>query len=262
MRAPTWISVSIGLAALAVSAAGCVYPHRGTSLSAVQRLDGAGSIAAPSDIWHFTVVGAQITPRKRGDLAWDDGGLPDAFVRVYRDEALIFETPTLDDTLTPEWNASAERNVRLGSEHALRIEVWDRDTIGADPIGIFRSRGLPQNAIPDASARLLLENGSYVSIRISAPRPHRGVGIAEYEVRSDALTVVRVLPFSPAARADIVPGDRIVAIGDRRVSAMTDAEASSALSMAAHRTTEITVANARGTERTIRLDRNFVWLTI
>jgi hypothetical protein len=252
-----WIAATI-----AVLASGCVYPHRSTSLTAVQRT-GTGTLSAPSDIWQLTIVDAQINPRKRGALTWDEGGgLPDAFVRVYRGAELLFETPVVNDDLTPEWNATLPRNVRVPHDARLRFEVWDSDTVGNDPVGQFNSSGLPANAEPDANARLMMEGGNYLTIRVSAPRPHRGVGIEDYEVRPDSLVVSRVLPYSPADRAGIEPGDAIVAIGDRRVSAMSSAEAASALSMSAHRDTTVTVRDARGREREVTLDRDFVWLVM
>ncbi len=145
---------------------------------------------------------------------------------------------------------------------ALRFEVWDDDTVGADPVGIFRHGGLPETAMPGVDARILLEGGSYLTIRADNPRPHRGVGIDEYEVRPDELVVVRVVPNSPASRADLVAGDRIVAIGDQRVSALTDAQAASALSMAQTRRRALTVIGANGRERQVELDQGFVWLTM
>lgn len=220
-------------------------------------------ISAPSNVWQLTIVGAEVTPRKRGDLPWDEGGgAPDVFVRFYRGETLLFETPVENDSFTPAWNATLPRNVHLPPGTALRFEVWDRDTVGADPVGQFRSRGLPQNAIPGADARLLLEGGSYVTIRVSPPRPHRGVGIEQYEVRPDALVVLRVATHSPASRAALAPGDAIVAIGERRVAAMTDAEAASALSMASQRQTPLVVRGADGREREVALDRDFLWQTM
>lgn len=257
--------LALGLVAstlLACAAAGCVYPRRSTALSPVTSGNTA-SVSAPADLYTLTIVDAQVTPRKRGDLAWDEGeGAPDPFVRVYRGDLLLFETPPLEDTYTPEWSATLPQNVQITSDAMLRLEVWDRDTIGSDPIGQVRTRGLPQNAVLDAAARLLLENGSWLTIRVTAPRAHRGVGLAEYEVRPDALVATRVLAHSPAARAGIVVGDAVVAIGDRRVSAMSDGEAASALSMASQRETRLLVRGREGRERTVELDRGFVWLTM
>jgi membrane-associated protease RseP (regulator of RpoE activity) len=259
MRFPVpLVALVVGL-----SLVGCVYPRRGTSLTPVRRERATGSFNAPPHIWQLTVVDANVRPRKSGDLHWDGGeGLPDPFVRVYRGEELVFETGTIDDTLEPAWNATLPRNFRIPPDAPLRIEVWDRDSVGSDPIGIYRTRGLPDNALPDADARLMLEGGSWLTIRATAPRPHRGVGIEEYEVRPEALVVMRVLPFSPAGRAGIEAGDRIVAVGDERVAALNEARAASALSMAASRDRTLTVKDEGGEERQVDLDRGYVWLTM
>lgn len=254
----TWM----GLVLVIVTASGCVYPRRSTALTTVHRERTGSTLHAPNDIWKITFVGAQVRPRMRGDLDWDDdGGLPDVFVRLYRNEELIFESETIDDTLTPRWDASPEHNLVLGRHDNLRFEVWDADIVGSDPVGIYRNQGLPDTAIPGADSRILLEGGSYLTIRISAPIPMRGVGIDEYEVRPDELAVVSVLPYSPASRAGISPGDRIVAVGDERISALSDAQAASALSMSLSRGHSLTIVDANDRERTVELDRGFVWLT-
>ncbi|MCA9604559.1 MAG: PDZ domain-containing protein [Myxococcales bacterium] len=249
---------------LVVVASGCVYPHRGTSLTTVHSdRTSTGMIHAPPHIFQLTVTEAHVLPRNRGDLAWDDNdGLPDVYVRIYRDEELVWQSETLDDTLEPAWNATLPRNFSAPPHASLRFEVWDDDTVGADPVGIYRNRGLPETALPGADARLLLEGGSYLTIHVENPRPHRGVGIEEYEVRPDELVVVRVQPSSPASRADLVPGDRIVAVGDQRISALNDAQAASALSMAQTRRRTLTVIGADQRERQVELDQGFVWLTM
>src|SRR5690606_38688564 len=246
MRFERWMLLLLCVAV----ASGCVYPRRSTSLSPVSASRSTGTIGAPAEIWTLTVVGANVRPRKSGALTWDEGGgLPDVFVRVIREGQPIFETDTIDDSLTPEWDATLPRNVRLDAHTSLRTEVWDRDIVGADPVGIYDRRGLPQIAIEDADARIMLKGGSMLKIRRSAPRPTRGVASAQYELRPDQLMVVEVLPHSPAARAGIEAGDAVVAIGERRVSEMTDGEAASALSMAVSRNEPLTVRRGEGAER-------------
>ena len=105
---------------------GCVYPRRGTSLTSVHpdRVD-SGSMSAPPDVWQMTVVEAHVRPRNRGDLDWDDnGGLPDVFVRIYRDEEMVWESETIDDTLEPVWNVTLPRNIEVPHHAAMRFEVW------------------------------------------------------------------------------------------------------------------------------------------
>ncbi len=251
------------LVCVACLAVGCVYPRRGTSITSVRNPRSTAMMDAPPHVWQLTVVDAQIRPRRPGDLSWDDnGGLPDAFVRIYRNEEQVWESDTIDDSLTPRFDAALPRNFRAGEADQLRIEVWDSDTVGADPIGIYRSRGLPPTAVPGTDARILLEGGSYVSIRVEPPTAHRGLGIEEYEVRPDELEVLRVLPFSPAGRANLQAGDRIVAIGDQRVSALNDAQAASALSMAVTRHSALTIVRGSGTEQVVQPDDGYIWLTM
>jgi hypothetical protein len=243
----------------------CAYPRRTTSLSPVR---GASSMTTgpggtPGDVFAFTAVSATLPPQNRGATQWDDsGGLPDPVLRVYRDDQLVWESQIQHDTLQPEWNEAAPRNIRFPTSARIRIEVWDDDSLGGDPVGIWRGLGLPANARPGVDARILLEGESYVTVRVDPPQPHRGVGIRVFEVHSGDLQIVEVEPFSPAARADLVAGDRILAIGGQTVSQLGSQRASGALSMAAERQEALRVANAQGAERTVTLDRGYVWLIL
>jgi len=259
MRTPLVLTLAM------VLGLGCVYPRRGTSLSPVHTdRTSTGMIHAPPHIYRLTVVEAHVQPRMRGDLDWDDdGGLPDVQVRIYRNEELVWESETIDDSLNPQWNATLPRNIEVPPHASMRFEVWDDDTVGGDPVGIHRDNGMPDTALPGADARILLEGGSYLTLRADNPTPHRGVGIDEYELRPDALLITRVLSHSPASRAGLEPGDQIVAVGDQRVSALSDARAASAVSMAATRHSTLTVIkDGESTEQTVELDHGFVWLTM
>lgn len=247
---------------IATVLAACAYPRRSTSLSPatgeVQTLD------APSNLWRLRLGSATIPPRRRGGLDWDpDGGLPDAFVRILRGGELVYESPVQENTLDPAFDVLLPKNVWLPTDRELRIEVWDRDEGPSnDPVGVWRGQGLPPNALPDADARITLEGGAALSFRVMPPHPHRGVGISEFEVRGDELKVLAVMEHSPASRAGIAAGDAIVAIGDRAVDDLDDAQAASALSMAADRQAALRVRKSGGQEETVELDRGYVWLTM
>ncbi len=249
------------VAFLALAAMGCAYPRRTTSLSPVR--GASESTSTPSDVWSLTISGGSIPPESRGAIGWDgDGGLPDPYVRVYRGETLIWESPTLDDTLSPEWNATLPRNLYAPRDQTLRFEMWDRDTVGADPIGIYRNRGLPGNVISGADARVMLEGGAQLSLRLAPPTAHRGVGIVLYEVHGDELTVLELETHSPAGRAGILAGEQIIAIGGQSISALGEQRAPGALSMAGERHETLRVRNARGETREVELDRGYTWLTM
>lgn len=239
----------------------CAYPRRTTSLSPVPRATQATS--APADLWSLTVVGATVPPRKRGALAWDGSdGLPDPYVRIYRDEELVWESDTIQDTLSPAWNATLPRNLYAPNTATFRFEAWDRDEVGGDPIGIFRHRGLPPNVVPGADARIMLDNGAQLALRLEPPQAHHGVGIRLYEVRGDALVILEVETHSPAGRAGLRPGDAVIAIGGQSVSSLGSQAAPGALSMASERRETLRVRNERGAVREVELDRGFTWLSM
>ena len=240
----------------------CAYPRRATSLSEVHA--SAGGPGEPSNVYWMTIVSAQVPERNRGNSNWDDGaGRPDPFVRVYRDDQLVFESSTQDDTIAPEWNQSLPRNIEIPPDCSFRLEVWDRDAVGADPIGVYRGHGRPGNARPGVDARILLEGESYLTIHLDEPHAHRGIGISAFEVHSGELVVVSVEAHSPAGRAGLVPGDRIVSVGGRSISELGQQQATGALSMAAERHQDLSVISAgQAQPHDVELDHGYVWLSM
>lgn len=217
----------------------------------------------PAELWTFHFVGAELPEFKGAGLPWDsDGTPPDPFIRLIIDKRVVWESPVLENTRRPEWNVTLPRNVEIPEDATFRLELWDRDTaVSADPAGAITRSGLPGTALPDAVARLTLDNLGMISVIVSAPRAQQGVGIS-FEVRPDALIVLRVERYSPAARAGILKGERIVAIGPQRVSELGDDESTSDLSLANEKGAALTVAGAKGNERQVTLDKGFIWLVM
>lgn len=260
MLGGAWRAAALAALAATVLVSGCVYPRRATSLVPVR---GAATVAigAPSGVVSLTIVAAQTPSSRRGGMTWDDGGgAPDCFVRVYRNETMVYESPTVADTTSPRFDAQLPESIVISGGARMRLELWDRDTLGSDPVGVWRGVGLPGHSTGGGEARVLLDGGTYLTIRTGPPRPYRGVGIRLFELQPGELVVVQVEPYSPAGRAGIVEGDRIVAIGGRLVSALTPAAASGALSMAADRHQALRLRNARGEERVVELDRGYTYL--
>jgi hypothetical protein len=238
----------------------CAYPRRSTSLSPVTA-PGASTLGAPEHTFSITIVAAQTGAMRRGSLSWDDGGgLPDCFVRIYRNDELVFESETINDSIRPEWNQTLPRNVEVPSGARIRLEVWDRDTLGADPVGVWRGVGMPSNAESGVDARVLLEGESWLTVRLASPRPHRGIGIRQFEIRGDALVITEIESHSPAGRAGLVVGDAIVAIGGRAVSSIPQNDSVTALSLAAERDEPLRVRGPNGSERVVQMDHGFTWL--
>jgi hypothetical protein len=254
-----WLSRLL-LALCVISISGCAYPRRTTLVHAAPA--SAEPVDTPSGLWSIRLVEAQLPETKGGGLPWDsDGTGPDPYIRVVIDNRVVWESPVQQNTLNPQWNVTLPRSVRVPAGSKLRLELWDEDTASADPAGTFAHQGLPANALPNAKARLGLDNLGTVTITISAAKPWKGLGVT-YEQHSDSLVVLSVEPFSPAARAGISVGDRVVAIGETRVEQLTAARAASDLSLAIDRGSALTVADQQGKEREVNLDRGYLWLTM
>lgn len=240
----------------------CAYPRRETLMHPAPP-NQVKSEDRPDNMYTIRVLDAELPEFKAGGLPWDsDGTPPDPFVRILVNKRVIWESPALKDTRKPAWNVTLPRNVELPEGATLRIELWDRDTaVSADPAGSIQSEGLPATALPDALARLTLDNLGMLSIVASAPHAQQGVGV-HFEVRPDALVVLDVERYSPAFRAGILKGDRIVAIGPQRVSELGGEEATSDFSLANDRGSVLTIADQKGHERQVTLDKGFIWLVM
>lgn len=249
-----------GLVLLVAALAGCAYPRRTTLVHAAP--PSAEPQDTPSHLWSIRFVDAQLPEAKGEGLPWDgDGSGPDPFVRLTLDGRVVWESPVQADTLHPTWNVTLPRNVYITAQTRFRVELWDGDTAAKDPAGNIVRSGLPENALPDASAHLTLDNGATVTIVVSKPQPSQGLGV-DFEEHSDALWILSVERFSPAARVGIQVGDHVVAVGGVRIDAMTAAKAASELSLSADRAATLTVRDAKGKERQVTLERGYLWLTM
>jgi C2 domain len=239
-------------------ATGCAYPRRSTLTSAAPA--SAQPETQPDHLWSLRFVDAQLPEFKGGGIPWDsDGTPPDPYVRLVINGRKIWESPVQHDTRHPVWNATLPRNIYVPPGAQFRIELLDDDAASSDPAGVLLRSGLPETARPDALAHLSLGNTATVTVIVSSPTPFKGLGV-EYEQHSDALVMLKIEPFSAAARAGIKVGESVTSIGGTRVSEMTAAKASSELSLSADRGATIIVADAKGKERELTLDRDFLWL--
>jgi hypothetical protein len=237
----------------------CVYPRRHTSLTEVAAKTPVDRATQPENMWQLQLLSAEIPDEKRGGLSWDDErGAPDVyFVLLAKDQPIwksaVVENSRSPTRFDPEWavNLTFDRKARLG------LQLWDEDSVGADPIGVYNGRALGEAAL-DAPILVKLDSGASVTLRVTQPKPMLGTGISEYEIRPGALYVIEVLPNSPAARGGLERGDRITAIGGKSIKSLGNEGAASALSMAAQNETELTVERNKS-QRVVKLDKGFVW---
>jgi hypothetical protein len=243
---------------------GCAYERRSTVLYPLAARPMKTPPEQPKDLWSVTVFSAQLSPRKPSGLIWDnDNTPPDPYVQLFVDDRLVWESPVVEDTIDPQWNIVLPRNVMIRPTSAFRIEVWDQDTAPSrDPIGRLQRIGLPPTAQPNAVTRLMMDTGAVVTIKFAPPMIHKGVGITWFEVRPTALVVLEVEKYSPAGRAGIRDGDKIVMIDNHSIESLGDSQACSLLSLAAERRYSFEVEDAKGAKRAVKLDTGFVWLTM
>jgi hypothetical protein len=253
-------SVVSSLAACVMLLGACAYARRSTPLSAVTGPAKAHS-EAPENLWKLVVVSADIPRETRSGTRWDDDkSPPDPYLKLIIKGEEIWETKTLDNQDHPVFNASPPRNMAISRDAKVRFELWDDDGVTSDPIGVYEGRALGE-AIMDSDNILKLEGGATLTVRVQPPDAHRGTGIALYEVRKNALVILQVLPYSPAARAELAPGDRITAIDGRTIEELGPKKAESSLVLAVQKQSELLVER-EGKSRVVKLDDGFVWLAM
>lgn len=248
------------LLVLGLLAPGCAYPRRGTPLREVPS-ERIAREQVPDGLWRLVVIAAEIPPKKRGGLAWDDPeGAPDPFAKLIVDGRQLWQSAVLENTLAPKFDASPPRNLAFAQNQRVRFELWDKDGLSQDPIGVYEGRALG-NAIVGADTLVKLEGGAILTVRVEPPRAHTGTGITRYESRKRSLVLLEVLPSSPAGRAGLKPGDRIVAIDGQPIEKLGRKRADSALALLQERKSELTVK--RNEEyRSVKLDDGYVWLSL
>lgn len=236
---------------------GCAYPRRATPLSPVTQAVVDRS-TQPDHLWQLHLVRAEVPREKRSGLSWDDqGGLPDSYLVLSIDGVKRWESPVVTDSIAPTFDAQPAQNLAFDRSARVRMELWDKDAIGGDPIGIYEGRALGE-AILQADTTIKLDSGATVTLRLMRPEPKLGVGISQYEVRPSALLILAVTESSPAARAGLAGGDRITAIGGKPIKSMTRPQAESALALALQNQSELSVLRGDAL-RKVKLDAGYVW---
>jgi hypothetical protein len=242
------------------SLSACAYPRRSTPLSTVSHDVAKGDVSAPPELWRFVLVRADIPPTQRSGLPWDEDGGPDPFMKLMVDGRELWESPRLNDTTHPQFDTGPETNLALPRNTRLRFELWDKDGVTSEPIGIYEGRILG-DAIVGTDVLIKLEGGATLTVRVEKPAPLVGTGIAQYEIRRHAMVVLKIVPNSPASRAGITPGDRITEIDGKLLDELRGGKAESALAQASQNGSELTLEKD-GAYRRVKLDNGYVWLSM
>lgn len=217
-----------GLGASLMLLLGCaaVYPEMKTAVRAPT--EGARPEPDPSDdLYYLYFDGANVPVKDQGGRDWP-GGSPDPYARILVDDHVIFMTPVEPSTRTPSWPKQDKQNYKINPNSTVHVEVWDDNAMTDMPICRAKIPSL-FNIRDDSASEIWCDSGARV--RLFVGRPHALVGIGlYYETRGrDGVRVTRVVGDSPAARAGLGTGDRILAIQGKPVAAMDALQIRSAI---------------------------------
>ncbi len=236
------VSVFLGCAA--------VYPEMKTAVrepGEAQKLEPAPS----EDLYFIYFEGASIPPKNQGGQVWP-GGAPDPFAKLIVNDREMLITPVQSRTRQPTWPDQEKQNHRIQADSIVFVEVWDDNPMTNQPICRARVRDLPAMR-SGGNNEIWCDSGARVRIHAEPARGLFGIGLY-YETRgTDGVRVTRVVGDSPAARAGLSTGDRILAIQGKKVSEMDALEIRSMMNLHARSGLELDVWFQSGKRHLISL---------
>jgi hypothetical protein len=210
---------------------GCpaVFPEIGTRFKVAPK-NAVLTPGPPDNLLWIRVMSAVVPEKTRDGRSWDKvlGSLPDPYAKIFINDAELFRTTVEKDTLTPTWPDGPRGNYEIPKVAKFRVELWDSSPINDAPIGV-KEFGRPSNdQMVDNKLRLELNGGGEIVIAFEPAHPMFGLGLW-FELRSEAASITRFMPGSPAERAGIQKNDEILTIQGKKVSGMSPDEVRSLL---------------------------------
>ena len=102
-------------------------------------------------------------------------------------------------------------------------------------------------------------SGARVTMRIEQAHARWGLGFA-YELRTQgSVAITRVMPESPAARAGLAAGDKVIQIQGKEVAKMDNGEPQSLINANADVGIELVVKGANGQERKASIKEGVIY---
>lgn len=190
---------------------GCaaIYPEVSTPLKPVP--EGRELVPPPpKNVLYIAMEGAEIPSRTRDGRRWDavGGDAPDPFAILYINGKELFRTPVQANTLTPTWDNAPKGSYELPQGAKLKVEIWDDNPIHKQPICSKEIKDLPELASL-GGVSTMCGGGTQISVAIKPAEAKFGLGFS-YEFRGDGVYVSQVMPLSPASRAGLREGSRIL----------------------------------------------------
>lgn len=241
------------LALVGCMGCGAVYPELSTPVRAMPTRIAADP-PPPEDLLFLRFAGARIPEKTRDGRKWDATGnaLPDPFAKLIVDKKDILVTPIQSNTLQPTWRNQQIANYRIRQGAVVRVELWDSNPINNHPICVSEIRNIHQQVHSDGNVEILCSSGARISLVVEPAHARMGLGLY-YELRTEQIFVTRVLRESPAARAKLRRGDRILEIQGIDVARMEEGQAQSLINANAQTGVRLKIRSPDGSERELTL---------
>ena len=246
---PTRLFMWAGIC-FSLSACSAVYPEMKTAVR-TPRADIAIEPAPGEDLYYVFFDGAWVPPKNQGGQPWP-GGAPDPYAKLIVDDHDVIVTPVESNTREPSWPSQEKENLRIAAGAKVYVELWDSNPMTNQPICRARVRDL-SGIREGGNNEIWCDSGARVYVHAEPAHPMLGIGLY-YETRGqDGVRVTRVIQDSPAARAGLQGGDRILAIQGKEVAKMDALEVRSAINLNARSGLELDVWFKNGERHIVSL---------
>ena len=241
-----------------VSLCGCavVYPEIETPTHAPK--DGQTvEPAPPPDLYYIYFEGASVPPKTPGGLEWP-GGAPDPFAKLIVNDVELFRTPTQSKTRQPSWPDQKAANYRIAKHSRIYVEVWDDNPMTNKPICRAAVRDF-ENMAQGGNNEIWCDSGARVRLVVEPAKALVGMGLW-FEVRgTEGVRVTRVAPNSPASRAGLSEGDRILAINGKQVKGLNEKQVQSAVNSSIKKGISLDVWFKSGERHLVKLEEGAIY---
>lgn len=242
----------LALLLLGLNGCGAVFPEMKTPVRA-PAADTTIEPAPGDDLYLVYFERAVVPNRTRDGRPWD----PDPYAKLLVNSKELIVTAVEARQRKPTWPSQKLANYRFTGDEELRIEVWDQEPIADKPICIEKIRSI--KLLSRGLTEISCDGGARVWLYVGPAVPVVGVGLY-YELRgSDGVRITRVAGQSPASRAGLGPGDRILAVQGESVMKLDALEIMSKINANARQGVELDVWFKSGDRKKITLKEEAIY---
>jgi len=205
-------------AVMGMTGCAAVFPEFATPLEPVPA--GRAETEGPDDLLYLEVGSATMPPSAPDGRSWEKAGLPDPMVRVFIGDRLVIETERASGRVVTGFDVQQKGNYVVGPNASARVELWNQGFIEKRPVCMREVSSLRDDSAL-GYVDVWCENGARVRLLVEPARAKWGLGF-RYELRNREAYVSAVYDYSPAARAGLKKGDRLMSIQGVDVATLDD----------------------------------------